>query len=259
MWSRFSSSSHYEWRKAGLTVPMMPCMGLLENQWNNLSFVCALWITLLKHFILQWHLVVASFDRRFLQKCPAIGVNIPVAIIPWGSTFGGKLENTETHSLLLAAAWCPPWAGDAQYLPNPGKSAGQSRGSPQPCIAAPHLCSLDASTRPVAIEGDVWAPVAVTGGLLATRWNPSHAWLLKLSLPKAPFRTCRNSVLLFCGFCTSGVLGLRRAQILRGKCPREDFTGSSKTWSFKTDWWKEWHEWISWILVHMKVVQQGSS
>lgn len=42
-----------------------------------------------------------------------------MAIIPWGSAFGEKLENTETHSLLLAAAGAHSGAADAQYLSAP--------------------------------------------------------------------------------------------------------------------------------------------
>lgn len=182
-------------------VPMMPCMGLLENQWNNLSFVCAVWTTFLKHFILRWHLVVVFFDRRFLAEISCRELpegenshgNNSLGFYFWGKTGEDWDPFPAPGSSLLPTQVMPSICQMQENLQNrPG-------GSPCPLIAAPTLMdldawksSLDAWKRPVAIEVDIWAPLALTGGLLATRWNPSHACLLKLSLPKAPYRTCRQ-------------------------------------------------------------------
>lgn len=120
-----------------------------------------------------------------------------------------------------------------------------------PSWPAPDLCSSDACTIPVAIEAGIWAPVAITGGLLATRWNPSHACLQTLAA-KSSFQNlqaaqCSSSV----GFTFLGLFVPNRLQGTgaalfeeipgpMGTCPRDNFAGSSKTWSFKTDWWIQW-------------------
>lgn len=188
--------------------------------------------------------MAVSFDRRFLQKDHAgtcLGLNIPVAIIPWGSTFVEKLENTETLTPHIPHSWQQPGAhsgaGDTQYLHNPGKTShccSHPPGSPSPV-----LLGFFYKTR--GHRGGHWGPCGYHRGSPGHQVEPKPCLAPQTLSAKGSFRTCRrNSVLLFCGFCPSGVLGLRRAQVLRaGKCPRENFPGSNKTWSFKTGWWKE--------------------
>ena len=108
-------------------------------------------------------------------------------------------------------------AGNAQHSSDLRQSAGQAwvlplassvlfRSSRPEC----DLWSLDACAVLVAIEADTSEPVAITGGLLATRWNPSHACPLKISLP-APFRnlwSSRDSS--FVGFTLLGLFVLDR-------------------------------------------------
>lgn len=86
----------------------------------------------------------------------------------------------------------------------------------------------------VTIEVDASEPVAITGDLLATRWNPSYACLLKIPLPAAPFRNLQATE-HFCGFlpcwgclCWTGYVAQslscsvrHQANSTRGNWPRE--------------------------------------
>lgn len=95
--------------------------------------------------------------------------------------------------------------------------------SPPQCCWDPH--GQSATCGPwmlvqvlVDIEVGTSQPVASTGDLLATRWNPRHACPLKISLPAAPFRNLQATQhSSFLGFTLLGLV-VSTGQAARGNC-----------------------------------------
>lgn len=208
--------------------------------WRTSEIIWALFVQFEQHFSNNlsyndiWWLFSLTGD--FLQKYLArswLELDIPVTIIPWGSTFG---EKTGEHWDLFPApgsTWCPlrSWwcPGFARRI------CRAAQGSPHPLIDAPtprpgpHLCSCLNRTSRWAF-GHLWLSQVVfwpPGGTQAISvFSNSHCQKLLSGFEG-------NSALPFYGFYPSGVLPCsRRTQVLRGKCPRENFAGSRKTWSF---------------------------
>lgn len=95
-----------------------------------------------------------------------------MAIIHWESTFVEKCKCFNKFQRLCQ--WTVPF-------PAAVRAAAQA-------LAVHWHCPWMVVQALVAIEVDISEPVAITGTLLATKWNPSHASPLQDALPVAPLR-----------------------------------------------------------------------